>query len=133
MQKNRKGLANWEMCGIQLVVRMVNKDALYTITVTSPCVHWRNVNKRLFEMLKQGKQQRKCQSLRLNHPLSQIYFRAPHYKKEHDYQQDSSTKKINVYGTWKRRTRNTQIVRPINCWGLSRAPGDRILKDTFCF
>ena len=42
-------------------------------------------------------------------------------------------KKINVYGAWKRRTRNSQTVRPVNSWGLDRAPGGRILKDTFHF
>ena len=36
-------------------------------------------------------------------------------------------KQINGYGAWKRRTRNTQTVRAINCWGFNRAPGRRIL------
>ena len=109
---------------------MVNKDVLCTIAVTPPSVHRRNVNKQLFEMLKQEKQPRKCRHLRLNPPLTLIHSRPPHYKKEHDYQQDSFTKKINSYGAWKRRTRNTQTIRPVNCWGLNRAPGGRILKDT---
>ena len=83
---------------MQLIGRMVNKDVLCTIAVTSPCVHRRNVKKRLFEMLKQGKQQRKCRPLRLNLLFTLFPFRPPHYKKEHGHQQDSFTKKINVYG-----------------------------------
>ena len=31
-------------------------------------------------------------------PLNLIHFQSPHYKKEHSYQQDSFTKKINAYG-----------------------------------
>ena len=49
---------------------MVNKDVLCTIAVTSPFAHRRNVKKRLFEILKQEKQQRKCRPLRLNLPFT---------------------------------------------------------------
>ena len=47
---------------------------------------------------KAKKQQRKYQHLRLNPLFILIHCRPPHYKKEHGYQQDSFTKKINAYG-----------------------------------
>ena len=123
----------WKTYGIQLIGRVVNKDVLCTLAVTSPCVPQRNVRTRLFEMLKQEKQQRKYRDLRLNPPFTLIYFRLRHYKKEHGYQQDSFTKTINAHGAGKRRTRNIKTVHPVNCWRLSNAPSGRILKETFHF
>ena len=48
-------------------------------------------------------------------PFTLIHFQPLHYKKEHGYQEHSFTKNINVYGARKRRTRNTQNVRLVNC------------------
>ena len=59
MQKNGRGKTNLETYGIQLIRRMVKKNGLCTIVVTSPCVYRKYVSKRLFEMLKQEQQQTK--------------------------------------------------------------------------
>ena len=96
---------------------MVNKNVLCTIAVTSLCV----------------RQQRKRQPLRLNSRFTLIHFRPPCYKKNTVINRTHSQEKINIYGACKRRTRNTQTVCPIICWGMIRAPGSKILKRTFPF
>ena len=75
-------------------------------------------------------QQREHRPLRFSRPFTLIHFPIPHYKKEHSYQHNSFTKKFNMHGAWKMRTRNIQTVRPVNCGGLSRTPDRRILKDS---
>ena len=45
IQTNAKEWTNLEKYGIQQIGRMVNKNVLCIIAVTSPCVHQINVNK----------------------------------------------------------------------------------------
>ena len=41
---------------------------------------------------------KEIRTLHFNSLFTLIHSRPPHYKKEHGYQQDSFTKKINAYG-----------------------------------